>query len=655
MILGCAWYPEHWDETRWPDDVKLMREAGMNMARVAEFAWSRLEPAEGQFDFDWLERAITLAAEHGLQTVLGTPTAAPPAWLTQTYPETLAINADGRRATHGARCHFNAGNPKYLECCARIAGEMAKRFGRNPNVIGWQIDNEYHRESWGEDTRLAFQEFLKTRHGSLDKLNKRWATAYWSQEYTDWSQIPLAWGGHNPGLQFDYKLFITEVYQHYQHVQIDAIRASADPRQWITHNFMGWFDLFDHYALSEELDTASWDNYVGKGHLDFLNNGAVHDLTRGFKRKNYYVLETQPGWVNWREVNNALYPGEVRCMAWHAVGHGADCVSYWQWRSAPGGQEQYHGSLVAPDGNPRPLYAEVAQLGKDFAHVGPLLEGTAPAAQVALLHSYEDRWTINMQRHHQDFDPVQHLLNYYKPLRTRTHEVDIISPLAPLDGYKLAVAPNLHMFSNAILKPLGPFMQAGGHLVLGPRSGFKDGFNALLPSRQPSVLAQGLGAHVEEFYALEEPIPVEGRWGEGRVKIWGEWITVDAKDVDVLMSYGPGHGWLDGKPAVVTRKFGKGRITYVGAWLDEEMMGKFADWLISASKVETVFGAVPDGVELCRRAAPDGRELFLFINHSAISVQVPLQKPVRDMLTGKVHRSTLAIGPRDVAVTMKEG
>ncbi|OPZ87242.1 MAG: Beta-galactosidase BgaA [bacterium ADurb.Bin429] len=657
MILGCAWYPEHWDESRWPEDVRLMREAGMNMVRVGEFAWSRLEPAEGQYEFEWLERAIALAAENGLRTILGTPTAAPPAWLTQTYPETLAINADGRQATHGARCHFNAGNPKYLELCARIAGEMAKRFGANPHVIGWQIDNEYHRESWGEDTRRAFQAFLEARHGSLDKLNKRWSTAYWSQEYTDWAQIPLpiAWGGHNPGLQLDYKLFITEVYKQYQHVQIEAIRAHAEPRQWITHNFMGWFDLFDHYTISEELDVVAWDNYVGKGHLDFRANGAVHDLTRGFKRMNYYVLETQPGWVNWSGVGNALYPGEVRCMAWHAVGHGADAVSYWQWRSALGGQEQYHGTLVAADGAPRPLYTEVAELGKDFDRVGPLLEGTTPSSQVAVLHSYEDRWAINMQRHHRDFDPVQHLLSYYRPLRDLTHAVDIVSPLAPLEGYKLVVAPHLHLFHNAILAPLGPFMQNGGHLVLGPRSGFKDRYNALLPSRQPSVLAQGLGAHVEEFYALEEPIPVEGRWGEGRAQYWAEWLTSDAKDVDVLMSYGPGQGWLDGKPAVVTRKFGKGRITYVGAWLDEEMMAKLADWLLTVSKVEPAFGEVPDGVEVCRRAAPDGRELFIFINHTDISVQVPIPKPMRDMLTGKVHRTTLAIGPRDVAVGVKEG
>jgi beta-galactosidase len=655
MFLGCAWYPEHWDEARWVEDLRLMKGAGMNLVRVGEFAWSRLEPEDGKFDLDWLERAIALAAEQGLQTVIGTPTAAPPAWLTQTYPETLAWNRDGRPATHGARCHFNPSSDKYLELCARIAGELAKRFGKNPNVIGWQIDNEYGRESTDPITKKKFQEFLEARHGDLGKLNKRYTTSYWSQEYTDWAQIPMPYplGGHNPGLQLDYKRFVTEVYKNYQHVQIEAIRAHAEPRQWITHNFMGWFDGFDHYVISEELDIASWDDYVGTGHLDYLENGARHDLTRGFKLKNFYVLETQPGTVNWSGVNNALNPGETRGMAWHAIGHGADCISYWQWRSALGGQEQYHGSLVAPDGNPRPLYQEVAELGAELQKFGPLLDGTAPSAQVAILHDYENRWAIDMQRFHKDFDPVQHLLSYYRPLKLATHEVDIVHPLAPLGGYKLVVAPHFHLLYNAILQPVVAFLQGGGHLVLGPRSGFKDAYNALRPSRQPSVLAQALGAHVEEYYALEQPIPVDGRWGVGKAQIWGEWLTTDAKDADVLMSYGHGHGWLEGKPAVVTHKFGQGRITYVGAWLDEEMMTKLSQWLIDSSKVTPAYGDVPPGIEVCRRAG-NGKEYYLFINHTDEPVQVPLTKPMRDLLIDRVLRSSLALAARDVALCVYE-
>ena len=451
MILGCAWYPEHWDESRWADDIRLMREANISLVRVGEFAWSRLEPQDGQMALDWLERAVTLATAQGMMVVLGTPTAAPPAWLTQAHPEVLAIREDGRPEVHGARGHFNPASATYRTYCARIAGALAERFGKHPQVIGWQIDNEYNHVSYDAETLAQWQAWLMAKYGTLDALNSHWTTSYWSQEYTDWSQLPFPLrAGHNPGLTLDWKRFVTDLLRSYQKTQIDAIRQFAEPRQWITHNFMGWFDLFDHYKLCEDLEIASWDNYVGTGHLNYLSNGAAHDLTRGFKRRNFLVLETQPGSVNWAGVNNALDRGEVRCMAWHAVGHGAEVVSYWQWRSALNGQEQYHGCLVAPDGNPRPLYEEVSKLGKEFTSVAKFLRGTTPASEVAILHSYDDRWAINGQRFHKDFDPVEHLLSFYRPLRAMSFGVDILHPSAPLSAYKLVIAPHLHLVDDEI-------------------------------------------------------------------------------------------------------------------------------------------------------------------------------------------------------------
>ncbi len=653
MNLGCAWYPEHWEEARWAEDLRLMQEAGMNVVRIAEFAWSRMEPAEGRFDFDWLERAIALAAAHGLVSVVGTPTAAPPAWLTQAYPDTLALREDGRLAQHGNRCHYSPANARYREFCRRIAEKMAERFGKNPHVIGWQIDNEYNSVSYDDDTRRQFHAWLKGRYADLDTLNRRWTTAYWSQEYTDWAQIPLPIGGHNPSLMLEFRRFITHVYRAFQREQIDAIRRHAAPRQWITHNFMGWYDLYDHYELTADLDLASWDNYVGTGHLDYLNNGARHDLTRGFKRRNFWLMETQPGSVNWSPLNNALNRGEVRAMAWHAVGHGADAVLYWQWRSALGGQEQYHGTLVAPDGRPRPLYQEVARLGRELAQAADALKGTTPVAQVAVLHSYDDRWAIHFQRHHRDFDPVRHLVDYYRPLRAPGNDIDIVHPRAPLDGYRLVVAPGLHMMDEALAQHLIDYVRAGGHLVLGVRSGMKDAHNALLPLRQPGLLAESLGAHVEEYYALEGPIPVAGAWGEGQAHIWAEWLHPDAPDVEVLLRYGPANGWLDGQAAMVTRAVGNGRMTYVGAWLDADTMRPAAAWMARESGVEPPLAAAPAGVEICRRAG-GGREVFIVINHAQATCAVPLPRPMREVLSGQAYRSSVRLSPYGVAVLVDQ-
>lgn len=652
ITFGCAWYPEHWAESQWAKDLKLMQQAGMNTVRVAEFAWSRLECAEGQFNLDWLERAISLAAEHDMKVVIGTPTAAPPAWLTQRYPEVLAIRENGQQATHGMRCHYSPTSPIYLEFCSRIAEEMARCFGHHPAVIGWQIDNEYHSFSYDPETRRQFQQWLQAKFESLENLAERWATAYWSEDYSAWDQIPLPIGNHNPGLYLAFRQFMTDVYVKFQQVQVDRIRQYSDSRQWITHNFMKWNESYDHYKLSEDLDFASWDNYVPTGHLNHLENGAMHDIVRGFKRKNFWIMETQPGQVNWGGINTALNRGEVRTMAYHAIGHGADALLYWQWRSAPGGQEQMHGTLVAPDGNPRPIYKEIAQLGGELQKLDSALDDTEPFAEIALLHSYDDRWALDFQRHHKDFDPVKHLLAYYAPLRELGQTVDVVHPHAPLSDYKLVIAPHLNILDGETAQHLLDYVQSGGHLVLGVRSGVKDLFNALLPSRQPGALAEIFGVHVEEYYGLVEPIPVSGERGVGTAHIWAEQLQIDAPDVQTLLCYGKSNGWLDGQPAVTTRAVGSGRVTYIGAWLDDGLMRRITTLLLNLSHL--TWTSLPDGIELCQRRRADGRTVSMFINHATTMQTVALSAVYENLLTREHHDGELKLDAYGVAVIAQQ-
>lgn len=652
LILGAAWYPEQWPEARWEEDLTLMQAAGIRMVRVAEFAWSRMEPQEGKFDFAWLERAVALAARHDILVVLGTPTAAPPAWLTQKYPETLVIDENGRRATHGNRQQCSLTSVRYRELARRIAEEMAQRFGHNPYVIGWQIDNEYGPVSYDEDTRRQFQQWLKARYKTLDSLNQHWTTSYWSETYDNWQEIPIPVGEHNPGLKLEWQRFITDSFRDFNHNQVTAIRAHADPRQFITHNFMGWYDVFDHYILSADIDLASWDDYVGTGHLNPASNALLHDLTRGFKRKNFWVMETQPGSVNWAPVNNSLDRGEVRDMAWEAIGHGADAVSYWQWRSALGGQEEYHGTVVGADGKPVPLYEEIVQIGKEFAKVGENLRGTSPAAATALLQDYDSRWAIQFQKHNQDFDTFAHFRSYYRPLQALTQAVDVVHPSAPLAPYRLVVAPHLNVLPDAVANHLREFVQGGGHLVLGPRSGMKDAYNALLPSRQPgTILGNLLGGDVRQFYALEKPAPVSGQGGEGEAKIWAEMLETTAPDAEVLVRYGKSNGWLDGQPAVITRRVGAGRITYIGAWLDDKTMDSLAAWMIQVSQVKPALGAAPEGVEVCRRVG-SAKEVFIVINHTTEPQTISLPRPMREALRGGDAASSITLPPREVGVLL---
>jgi len=649
ILLGTAWYPEQWPESRWDADLELMQKAGIHMVRVGEFAWARMEPAEGQYDFEWLDHAIAAAAKHGIYTVLGTPSAAPPAWLTQKYPETLRTKEDGQKDQHGNRQQFDFANAKYRELARNIAEQMAKRYGHNPYVIGWQIDNEYANQSYGDDDKKQFQEWLRARYGTLDNLNTRWTTQYWSEYYTDWSQIPIQIGYGNPGLLLSWMRFVSDTWRSYQKNQIEVIRANRDPRQFITTNLMGWFDGFDHYTVTQDLDLAAWDDYIGQGHLDPIRNGATHDLTRGFKRKNFWVMETQPGAVNWAHINNALDKGEVRAMAWHDIGHGADTVSYWQWRSALNGQEQYHGTLVGADGTPVPLYDEVAQVGREFAKAAPALAGTSPKSEVAVLHSYDSRWAINWQKFNGDYDPVKELLSYYGPLRQMAQSIDIVSPTAPLDGYQLVVAPGLNVASQEIAQHLIEYVQHGGHLVLGQRSLMKDDDNSLWPERQPGPLVDLLGGRVDQYYALESPVPISGNWGEGTSQLWAELLSAKSPETQVLMKYGKSNGWLDGRPAAITRKVGKGRITYIGAWANPEVMHQAAQWMLQDSGVTSAFGPeLPEGVEVSVRYGKDHKTVIL-VNCSKTAQQIRLPRAMTDVLNGG-QKSQVSLDRYGVAV-----
>lgn len=658
VLLGAAWYPEQWDDATVDRDLETMEAAHIHVARIAEFAWSSMEPSEGQYDWGWLDRAIEKAEKHHIFIVLGTPTAAPPAWLTTKYPETLRIDENGQRDEHGNRAQFSYTSTKYRALARGITEAMAKRYGHNPNVVGWQLDNEIGNESFDPVTRAEWHAWLKKKYGTIDRLNTLWTTKYWSQTYDNFDQIPMHSHDENPALLLDYKRFVSDVWKSYLENQVSAIRPYADPRQFITTNTMGWYDGFDSYVVHGVLDIAAWDEYIGGDNggddYDWENIGAAHDLTRGYKQKNFWVMETEPAFVNWRKTNNPLNKGQVRDIAWQAIGHGADAVEYWQWRSALNGQEQYHGTLVGPDGKPVPVYAEAQQIGTEFEKAGNALGGTIPVANVAVLHDFDSRWAINFQRHADKFDPVAELVAFYRPLREQAQGVDVIAPTAELSHYKLVVAPTLHVLPRATAEHLIAYVKQGGHLVLGPRSGMKDEYDALWPDRQPGPLEALLGGRVSEFYALGGPIattPVVSGGAEGKGQVWAELLEPLDPATAVLATYKPGPwsaGWLDDQPAILTRQVGKGRITYVGFWPDEATLSALAASWLKDTDVAPLLPNAPVGVEVCERAG-EGRRVFVLINHTTETKQVALPGSMKDLLKGGTT-SSVQLGKYGVAV-----
>lgn len=638
LWLGSAWYPEGWPEEAWAEDLRLMKAHGANVVRIGEYAWSRMEPEEGKYDMDWLVRVVRLAAKYDIKVVIGTPSDTPPAWMTQRYPEVSQIQSNGQKVGHGGRRQFSISSKKYREFCRQIVERMAQALGKEPNVIGWQIGNEPTDESYDPEARAAWIEWLKARYGTLDRLNEAWTTAYWSQTYTSWDQVPFGNDKANPGWMLELKRFITAQWRAFHKNQLDAIRRHAAPRQFITINFggLGWANRFDRYEANRDLDFTSWDNYVGTGHLKPYRNGATHDLVRGWKRRNFWVMEIQPGFVNWAPVSNMLYPGEVRAMAWQAIGHGSDGILYWQWRNALNGQETLHGSIVGPDGKPLPVYDEVAQIGREMARASPEVAGTHPVSPVAILQDYPSRWAIDFQLHHKDYDQIEVLLDYYRPLKDALGAVDVVEgAVAPLDGYRLVVAPSLNVITEDMAKRLEAYVRGGGHLILGPRSGMKDEYNRLDTARQPGPLAGLLGGRVEQYYALDEAVEV----GSGKATIWAEQLSVSAPDVETLLTYGKANGWLDGKPAAISRKVGKGRITYVGALVDDGVMKGLIDGALNGAGVQRAF-AVPKDVELMTRQGK-GWTVHILINHSREARTVTLPVAMTDVLKGGTVRSVV--------------
>jgi beta-galactosidase len=529
---------------------------------------------------------------------------------------------------------------------------MAQRYGDDSRVIGWQIDNEIGPPSFDDEARAQWSAWLEAKYRSINELNARWATAYWSQTYQRFDQVPLrATGQHNPALLLDFKRFVTDTWTDYVETQVEAIREHAGEQQWITTNTMYWNNGFDHPKLHRNLDMASWDNYIPDGRPDWPNNGAQHDLVRGYLQRNFWVMETQAGHVDWVKVNRALDPGQVREMGWQAVGRGADGLLYWQWRSAHNGQEQYYGVLAGPGGEPTYIFDEIARIGAEFQRAAPALADTSPQSEVAMLFSYDSRWAINNQRHHKDYEPIDAFMAYYRPLRSLAQAVDIIPVNVPLDAYKLIVAPHLNVLSQKDAAHLEAYVRSGGHLVLGARSGMKDAFNALWPARQPGPLVGALGARVEQFYALDEDVAVSGNLGSGTARIWGEMLRPLADDVEVLLRFGHPGGWLDGEPAMVMRNLGEGAISYMGAWLDAGLMHAWATRALEQAGIVPTVAGVPDGVEVAERVG-DGRRVLILINHADSPRQVELREKWQDVLAdGESQRIDLA--EHEVAVLQR--
>lgn len=650
MKVGVAYYPEHWHESRWAIDARLMREAGIRLVRLAEFSWCRLEPEEGRYDFEWLDHAIGTLYQEGIQVILGTPTATPPAWLHQRYD---IYPRDARRYPlgFGTRLQRCLNHPVMRRYSRLITEAMVSHYANNPAVIGWQTDNEFEANLCYCDVCAdLFRQWLQKRYGSLKALNRAWGTIFWSQEYTNWSQIPLPWVArcgqeHSPSLWLEYRRFASESTVSFQREQVEIIRQLA-PHQFITHNLMGLHDSLDYFALARDLDFVSWDNYPGGDWKEAGQADLAHDVMRGIKGKNFWVMEEQTGIVGWSRISRRPAPGQVRAWGWQAIAHGADTVIFFRWRSCLYGTEQYWHGILNHDGVPRRRYREISRFAHEVNRLSEELDGTAPCGHVAILNSYEQNWAFQIQSQVNGLGWWEQVRRYYRSLRRLGALVDIVPIQADLSRYRLVVAPSWYILTEEDASRLREYVQQGGVLVLSPRTGVKNSHNVCRTEPLPSLLKEVAGVEVDDYDPLGD--------AQNRIRLnTGEEFTVTVwADALVMQGAQPiatyTHSIFAGEPAIAANHYGNGTVYTFGTYGEPSLYDTlFGRWLDEVG-VERL-PELPEGVDAYWREK-EGARYLIVVNLRAETCSLSLPDTVSVLLGEPVHHGVVTLPPYEVGV-----
>ncbi|HRJ01959.1 MAG TPA: beta-galactosidase [Hyphomonas sp.] len=622
MKLGVCYYPEHWPETCWRDDAAMMRALGLELVRIGEFAWSRIEPAPGRFDWGWLDRAIDVLSQAGLGVILCTPTATPPKWLVNQKPDILPLDEHGRPRRFGSRRHYCFSSRTYRVESRRITEAMAVRYGEHPSIVMWQTDNEYGHhgsdESFSPDAVLAFRQWLLSRYGSIAALNEAWGTVFWSQEYADFAEVDppqAAVTEANPSHRLDWRRFCSDQMCDFNHEQVEIIRRFS-PERPITHNFIGDFTRLDHRKIGRDLDFATWDSYP----IGLLSEGSApkaekirrlrygdpdfaafnHDVFRACSEK-WGIMEQQPGPVNWASYNAAPAAGVVRLWTWEAFAHGADFVSYFRWRQAPFAQEQMHAGLLASDRTPQPVCKEIRQVYEEFSSLPALKKSRS---KVGLLIDYPSLWQLEIQPQGNREGPLWPARTCYKACRMLGQTLDVLFKDSDLNGYDLILVPAFAVLSDDLVAKL----EGSGAVVLAtPLTGARDESGRTASPLPPGPLSKLASTRVLSFESLARDAQFSVETADLALtgQIWRERIETSAEI----------RGWYDdGMPAFTV----SGKFRYLAFWPDdaswisllrnvfEEL--KIEHWgvgpdlrLVAADKVMFAFNYGPDTEDLGSR------------------------------------------------------
>ena len=657
--LGCAYYPEYWGRERVETDAKLMQEAGINIVRIGEFAWCRMEPEEGVFTLDWLHECVQILGRYGINVIMCTPTATPPAWLTSTYPDTLLVRADGRRLEHGSRRHYCYSSDTYMRHTTRIVEKLALEFLKYENVVGWQIDNEPDLCGIGgcycESCQAKFQAWLKNRYGSVEELNKHWRTGFWSMDYTDWRQVRLGLidGQHYPSQVLDTRRFFSDALGGYIIKQGEIIKK-LHPGAIVSTNLNGGvFTNLDYYKIYSTMDVAMKDLYFDICTMDI--NVMIMDQFCSYKPgKKFWITETGAGMCG---IGRPSHKDQFKAWMWSSYAHGADCYVVFRWRTCLSGQEQELEGMLEHSGYPGHRYRKVKAAFKEMREISGILgDLPLPKPEIAFVHDYDVMWGYQSNRSKINYE--KNFVRLYQELYRKQLSVEIIETSAPLDKYKLVVLPSLVIIDQDFAEKLERFIEKGGVVLAQGQVGMKDRNCNYLEERGLCFLQEVFGIIIDGGMYLFSAVEVNESWANRNnftVKLAGKLDGIDVSGAasvwigDLELNGGAplltfSEDDYEGQPAIVEKQTGKGTTVYIAAiGLDDKLFENLFDYVLGKAGIKSNKG-IPEHVEIIRK----GRYTFV-INHLREVVKIQLDGENKAVL-GVINNGEVSLKPYGVAI-----
>ncbi|AXL13254.1 beta-galactosidase [Microbacterium foliorum] len=657
MHYGADYNPEQWPREVWPEDVRLMREAGVTLVSLGIFAWSRIQPAEGEFDWDWLDEIIGLLHEGGIEVDLATATASPPPWASAAYPEMLPQDADGSTFWPGSRQAFAPSSPIYRRLAAELVTALAERYAQHPGVTLWHVNNEYGchlHYDYSDAARDHFRTWLRRKYETVDALNHAWGTDFWSQRYTAFDEIVpprKAPYSINPTSVLDFKRFTSDTLLELYVMERDIIRA-AGATQPITTNFMGAFPPADYWKWAAEVDVICDDNYPDPNDPESFRGAAfARELMRGLKPGVPWLLtEQSTNALNWRPTNAPKAPGQMAAISAQAVGRGADAIMFFQWRQSRRGSEKFHSAMLPQAGLETRTWREVTALGAQLAQL-PDLPDVTSGAKIALVFDWENWWAIDGRDHPIVLDYLTLSHRWHAALHRQNLSVDIVNTTSDLSAYSLVVAPQQYLLGDEGAANLSRYVEQGGHLFVSAFSDVVDQDDAFRDGGFLVSLRAVLGVALEDFGALVPPASVRGADSAGEVashasvggpgqseaplespagRIVGQYFAEEllVQDAEVLGRFTEGR--TAGRAALTRHTFGAGLGYYLATIPDDDGMAAVLGWLAAEAGVSPEIEGLPEHVEVARRGS-----ILTVINHSAQPYAVDIEGV--DLLDGSTE------------------